>query len=85
MPRSGIREILDAVWGCPDVIRLEVRERDGVSVAPELVTVGRRGGGFAPLLALTRLGDAILFCEFQLIEAGIFGGLYELCLGLTLW
>jgi hypothetical protein len=25
MARSGIREIMNAVWGRPDVIRLEVR------------------------------------------------------------
>jgi hypothetical protein len=29
MARSGIREIMNAVWGRPDVIRLEVRERNG--------------------------------------------------------
>ena len=55
MARSGIREIMNAVWGRPDVIRHEVRERNGFSAAPEHVIVGRRGGDVASPLAFTTL------------------------------
>src|ERR1039457_1532227 len=46
---------MNAVWGRPDVIRLEVSERNGFSVAPEHVIVGRRECDVASLLAFTAL------------------------------
>lgn len=63
MPRSGIREIMDAAWGRPDVIRLEVGQPDFatpehvVRAAHEAAVAGHTG--YTPTAGIPALRAAL--------------------------